>query len=1329
VAMDERQASSLLCLVALTYAGLSNEMSPTVCGDILGHVGVLDGQLVHPTDPASMGVGAVSRWNLDVMATVLRDYSNLDWYKVATHLDQPNLVMPDQKALKCLVTLFRAASGLAFPVRVLFGPWENKVAHLSFFHQAIGAPPEVITFEASGRMQEPFDDAPDIPLGTPNKAWLSIDLISTLLSFSETSLWYTARSLFDFPVRCCPELLVCGLASVEPTWSKLRSELLTILLPMYFKPGRSPHARAVIKRIWRVNPRLMVEAFVEAYKSEATVMVVHHTLAAIMLIPESQQLVLSSDNVEFVVALAAAASDREQLPNLEKFLSEKMNAADNREAFARGMLSFVHKHAGAAKSCKAPGDVLLSTESLAVILKILSSDHSVMQSGLGMEVKQAIDVYSQRFPDVGTGSSPDAIEEMANSYFQKIYTSEQSIGDVIEMLKRFKSSRDLREQEIFACMIRNLFDEYRFFHKYPEKELRITGILFGTLIQHQLVTSLTLGVALRYVLEALRRPPGNGNTGKWFRFGMFALEQFKARLHEWPQYCSHIVQIPHLRQNQPELVAEIERAMARQPDQLAMDLNGQLPPPSPQGASQQLLASQALGMRRPDTKAGPGLIAGLPYYPDSNRGEGIDTLVGLRPPASPMQQGQSSLTSTLPTSFALDEGRRAQRDLGALTVGSQLGLQPGPTKGTGLLPPLAQQPLQAKHPTGAQILSSLNQRQSPGLTGMYPGARTPQGFQQGSPVIDGSPSYGASLAGAMLGQSAFELPPPQHGQEVKTMVSQSLSMQQQLPPAQQQQQPPQPPQPLPPGQSQAQSAAQGGGVPAEIQPGTPNAFNRDQEVVNLSACIDKIMPGVPETSTLTPPQESIVDRIYFIINNVAAQNIDTKAAELRELIQEENHTWLAHYMVQKRISSHANLHSMYLAFIDKIDSASLTRAILLHVLQYVSKLLRSSKIITNTGDRSVLKNLGSFLGQMTIARNKPLLHRQLDLKELLYHAYETGRLFAVTPFVAKVLECAEKSKIFRPPNPWVMGLVGVMAELYQVEDLKINIKFEIDLLLKKFSLKIDEVPFVDTLRNRLQPKKEKNPDFNVKAGAGAPMMSPPQPPALGPDVIDMKGDLDGLGEGQTAIGALDGVGSPPQQPALPSEQGAVAGVIPQAAFQDQTVIPNLAAYVTINAQLSIFSQMPQLKRVVPLAVDRAIREIIQPVVERSVTIACITSKELIVKDFAFEPDDNKMRKAAHLMVSSLAGSLALVTCKEPLRVSIGNHLRNLMSQANVEQSITDQVVQQCSNDNLELGCMLIEKAATEKAMRDIDEALSPTLQVPLCFAEEYPFVLWTYRWC
>jgi CCR4-NOT transcription complex subunit 1 len=78
-------------------------------------------------------------------------------------------------------------------------------------------------------------------------------------------------------------------------------------------------------------------------------------------------------------------------------------------------------------------------------------------------------------------------------------------------------------------MIHNLFDEYRFFHKYPENELKITGKLFGAVINHELVLGITLGIALRYVLEALKRP-----TGKLYRFGWYALKKFRNRLPTWP---------------------------------------------------------------------------------------------------------------------------------------------------------------------------------------------------------------------------------------------------------------------------------------------------------------------------------------------------------------------------------------------------------------------------------------------------------------------------------------------------------------------------------------------------------------------------------------------------------------------------------------------------------------------------------------------------------------------------------------------------------------------------------------------------------------------------
>ena len=62
-----------------------------------------------------------------------------------------------------------------------------------------------------------------------------------------------------------------------------------------------------------------------------------------------------------------------------------------------------------------------------------------------------------------------------------------------------------------------------------------------------------------------------------------------------------------------------------------------------------------------------------------------------------------------------------------------------------------------------------------------------------------------------------------------------------------------------------------------------------------------------------------------------------------------------------------------------------------------------------------------------------------------------------------------------------------------------------------------------------------------------------------------------------------------------------------------------------------------------------------------------------MQDFAVEPDEQRMRKAAHLMVGSLAGSLALVTCRDPLRTSLTNRLRSLLAQG-LDAAMLEQYV-------------------------------------------------------
>lgn len=137
------------------------------------------------------------------------------------------------------------------------------------------------------------------------------------------------------------------------------------------------------------------------------------------------------------------------------------------------------------------------------------------------------------------------VEDEANGYFQRIYNHSPhptlSIDEVLDMLQRFKESSNEREREVQQCMVRNLFEEYRFFPQYPDKELQITAQLFGGIVERNLVPSAQqLGLALRYVMEALRKQEGS----KMYYFGITSLDRFKNRLYLYPNYCEFLKTIP-----------------------------------------------------------------------------------------------------------------------------------------------------------------------------------------------------------------------------------------------------------------------------------------------------------------------------------------------------------------------------------------------------------------------------------------------------------------------------------------------------------------------------------------------------------------------------------------------------------------------------------------------------------------------------------------------------------------------------------------------------------------------------------------------------------------
>lgn len=150
---------------------------------------------------------------------------------------------------------------------------------------------------------------------------------------------------------------------------------------------------------------------------------------------------------------------------------------------------------------------------------------------------------------------------------------------------------------------------------------------------------------------------------------------------------------------------------------------------------------------------------------------------------------------------------------------------------------------------------------------------------------------------------------------------------------------------------------------------------------------------------------------------------------------------------------------MYSNFLDQLKHQTFTKTVIEETLQNIKVLLKLEKNSANFSDKSLLKNLGHWLGLLTIAKNKPILHVDINVKSLLIEAYLKGtqEMQYIVPFVTKVLESCSKSKVFKPPNPWTMALMNVLAEIHALQDMKLHLKFEIEVLCNKLDITVDSL--------------------------------------------------------------------------------------------------------------------------------------------------------------------------------------------------------------------------------------------------------------------------------
>ncbi|KAH6817786.1 transcription regulator [Perilla frutescens var. frutescens] len=1184
-------------------------LSDATVAKILGtiartYVGLDDSQNVFSTFRSALGGNAVldlpslNSWNVDVIVDSIKQLAlGIDWINVMEKLDHEGFHIPNEAAFSFFMSVYRHACQEPFPLHAICGSvWKNVEGQLSFLKYAVSAPPEVFTFAHSERKLS-YDDA---VLGHtlqsgPNRAWSCHDLLVVLCQLSERGHASFVRSILESPLNHFPEALLLGMAHVNTAYNLIQNEVASAVVPMALK---SASASGLIFTLWHINPTMLLRGLIDAANLDPDG--VSRTLDACQEIKILSQ-VLDMFPFHFGIRLAVLASKKE-IMDLESWLGTQL--VSNKDAFYEECIKFLKDVQIGDQDISAnrfhPSGSLLNIylEACPTVLKVLQSHAGVLSSNHLSDEIEKLDVShmraNSRMKSTGGSDSTadtyaDDIETEANSYFHQMFSGQLSIDAMIQMLTRFKESSDKREQSIYECMIANLFEEYKFFSKYPERQLRIAAVLFGSLIKHQLVTHLTLGIALRAVLDALRKPADS----KMFSFGTKALEQFVDRLIEWPQYCNHILQISHLRAAHSDLVAFIERALNR--------------------------------------------ISAAHGEPDVGHSAATDHHHGLFQSSGPNMEIAGSPFSLIGP--------------GSLQTG---------------LPVSSSVPLPQRPP------SSLDERKT---------SATLSNFMK--------PAQSSSVQPVIA-------PPSDTGTLQKSHSGAVLSIQ-------------------------------------SASPGFPRSSRATSARFGSALNIETLVAAAERRETpLEAPASEAQDKISFIINNLSAANVEAKAKEFSEILNSQFYPWFAQYMVMKRASIETNFHDLYLKFLDKINLKPLNKEIVQATYENCKVLLGSELIKSSVEERSLLKNLGSWLGKITIGKNQVLRAREIDPKSLIIEAYEKGLMIAVIPFTSKILEPCSNSIAYQPPNPWTMGILGLLAEIYAMPNLKMNLKFEIEVLFKHLSVDLKDVTPTSLLKDRVR-EVEGNPDFSNKdIGSSQPPIMNEVKPGIISTLNQVEVPLDVAASPHpgghsrlmsqyasplhhssgtlTEDEKLVSLGFSDQ---LPSAQGLLQGQAQYAV--NQVPVPaaaaNIEQQVVVNKKLQAYGLHMHFQSVLPIAMDRAVKEIVSSIVQRSVSIATQTTKELVLKDYAMEPDETLIRNAAHLMVARLAGSLAHVTCKEPLRGSISSQLRSSLQGLTIGSELLEQAVQLVTNDNLDLGCVLIEQAATEKAVQTIDGEIAQQLSI------------------
>ena len=1043
-------------------------------------------------------------WNVENFYKIYKNQiDNINPKDIFNNLDSPYFVVKDKKKFDCFMNILKSLeiiknNNYELFFDFIFNKWDNEENQIDFLHYLISNP-QTDSFNFKNykgkRTKQHFELNFSISKSSSSfliEPWTCISLLEVLLKLSNGNNYIKVKELFDWPIQNIPEIIALGLMQIKQKPSDfLYDELIQEVLTLFL--GNHMNSFSVIEEVWNANKELVINAIANMYNSSPDLMNLSRILDITQKLKESLLLLVNCNDYKFAVNLAILAVKRDFL-HIEQWLKERIETVG--DDFILALLEYIKDNliSHCKTNTKNKESILeksqLTFESLAVILENLTSAKHSSNPKVSLSTEEQVqEIYKNIFDTFKELNleplNSKEIEETANAIFQSMFKGETKVSETIERLKHLKDSKSQKDREIYACMIHCLLDEYRFYHQYPEKQLNIVSTLFGQIINNKLIDGVIETIALKYILEGIKK--GNGPL---FIFGTTALQQFIDKLNSLPSYTNSLVETKQLK-NDPILYESVLEKYH------AIFVNDP--------------ATNSMGPQNQGMNNINNLINPQSMMPSLTLMKGVNTL-NQNNNLQNIQQLKNKMFQTPDAGGA--QGGIFENDLSVNPIGLKNNQRPINTNDNNYQMLYNMQNNNKNAAGGEQFYGVNNIGNNPNIPLntqlLQPGMGQNINNLMNNSISNLSMNTSNNTMDSATMFMSNNLNPIQNNpqnnlnnslQNIQNQNNQlnsnlmnnpnqipsnNLSLNDSL-----QNLDDQSPQKRP---KLRREPSGNKGNNSVLSPGSSNNLS-DFSNINLSMNSSmKNMPGNSNTNyglgdvfgnelehKIQSQNNEIFEKLQFTLNQLNQGNLKEKAKDIKTLCNNENTLRIfSDFFILNRISKEPNNHDKYFELINLMenkDSKELINYQITDTLRYIHKILMS-KTLEDQKERTVLKNLGNWLGRLTLSRNKPILAKDLDFRDLIQNAYEKGTLNVIIPFISKILEHSANTKVFNLKNPWLNSVLTILNSIFIKPGLRPNLKFEIEELFKKLGIKEpNKFPTNNFLDNKIPSKNSQ--DFNL----------------------------------------------------------------------------------------------------------------------------------------------------------------------------------------------------------------------------------------------------------